>query len=62
MMLSVIQNLFLDIPIEALGDEKLITNRTIVVFLVGFFVLAVFVFMMYRSWKKDMDKKRGNKD
>lgn len=61
-MFSVVQHLLLEIPIEALGDDKLITNRTIIVFLVGFFVLAVFVFMMYRSWKKDMDKKRGKRD
>jgi hypothetical protein len=59
MLLSVIQHLLLTIPIEALGDEKLITNRTILVFLVGFFLLLVMVLIMYRSWKKELDKKQG---
>jgi hypothetical protein len=59
MLLSVIQNLLLTIPIEALGDEKLITNRTVIVFLVGFFLLLVIVLVMYRNWKKELDKKQG---
>lgn len=62
MLLSVIQNVLLTIPIEDLGDDKLITNRTIIVFLVGFVILMIFVFLMYRSWKKELDKKRGMND
>ncbi len=62
MLLSVIQHLLLTIPIEALGDEKLITNRTILVFLVGFFLLLIIVLVMYRNWQKELDKKQGKRE